>query len=92
MLGNLIDNAIEASKNEKEPYIEVKIKKTEKFLVIVIQNKCTKANITLKTTKPDKNLHGIGISSVKHTVKQYDGEFIIKKDDDFFSANVMIPL
>ncbi len=92
MLGNLIDNAIDASKNEKEPYIEVKIKQSERFLVIVILNKCTKANITLKTTKSDKNLHGIGISSVKHTVRQYDGEFIIKKDDDFFSANIMIPL
>ncbi len=92
MLGNLIDNAIEASEKEMNPFIEVKIKKNGKFLVIVILNKCTKANITLKTTKSDKKLHGIGISSVKHKVKQYDGEFIIKKDDDFFSANVMIPL
>lgn len=51
MLGNLIDNAIEASKNEKEPYIEVKIKKLKNFLLSLSKISDTKANITVKNYK-----------------------------------------
>jgi hypothetical protein len=92
ILGNLLDNAIEASIHEEQPFIEVKIKPVEKFLVIAILNKYTKSDITLKTTKSDTNFHGIGMNSVKKTVKEYDGEFIHKISNGIFHINIMIPL
>lgn len=92
ILGNLLDNAIEASSNEENPFIEVKIKPIEKFLVIAISNKYTKSDTFLNTTKSDKDFHGIGINSVKKTVKNYDGEYAFKVKDGIFHANIMIPL
>lgn len=92
ILGNLLDNALEASADEEKPFIEVKIKQVEKFLVISISNKCTRTDISLETTKSNKKLHGIGLNSVRHTVKRYNGEFSVQHKNNMFSANIMIPM
>lgn len=92
LLGNLLDNAIEASVLEKEPFIELKIKPVKSYLAIVVTNKCTKNNFELETSKSDKIHHGIGINSIKHTVKQYNGYFEIDYKNDIFTSSVMIPL
>ncbi len=92
LLGNLLDNAIEASFLEEEPFIEIKIKPVKSYLAIVVTNKCTKNNFELETSKTDKLHHGIGINSIKHTVKQYNGHFEVNHEDDSFTSSVMIPL
>lgn len=92
VLGNLLDNAIEASVDEESPFIEVKIKPVKSCLMIVISNKCTRSNIKLETTKSDKQLHGIGIYSVKQTVKEYKGTFVTDHTDGIFNAEIMIPM
>ncbi len=92
ILGNLLDNAIEASIDEELPFIEVKIKPVKSYLMIVISNKCTRSNIKLETTKSDKQLHGIGINSVKQTVKSYKGTFLTDHTDGIFNAEIMIPM
>lgn len=92
ILGNLLDNAIEASIDEELPFIEVKIKPVKSYLMIVISNKCTRSNIKLETTKSDKQLHGIGINSVKQTVKEYKGTFLTDHTDGIFNAEIMIPM
>lgn len=60
--------------------------------MIVISNKCTRSNIKLETTKSDKQLHGIGINSVKQTVKEYKGTFLTDHTDGIFNAEIMIPM
>lgn len=93
MLGNLIDNAIEASEKETNPFIEVKIKPVKEFIIICISNKYTGSDMSLKTTKcNNKQLHGIGLHSVRQTVKKYNGEFKVEKSDDIFNAKLMIPM
>ncbi len=92
ILGNLLDNSIEASLKEENPFIETTLKCINKKLWIIISNKCTNINTTLNTSKPDKYLHGIGLKSVKHIVKQYDGEIIINTDDNIFKVKIMIPM
>jgi len=92
VLGNLLDNAIEASVDEKSPFIEVKIKPVKSYLMIVISNKCTRRNVKLETSKSDKQLHGIGINSVKQTVKEYKGTFVTDHTDGIFNAEIMIPM
>ena len=88
ILGNLLDNAIEASAKEETPFVEVKIKQVKSYLMIVISNKCTKVNSELKTTKSDKHLHGIGLNSVKQTVKKYRGTFATEFKDDVFNVEM----
>ncbi len=92
LLGNLLDNAIEAAEKEINPFIEVKIKSVKDYLIINILNKYTKSDVCPETTKNEKHLHGIGIHSVKHTVKKYDGEFYTEISDDIFNVKIMIPL
>ena len=91
ILGNLLDNAIEASENEKSPYIEIKIGQVKHQLVIAISNRCTNP-VSEKTTKKDKLFHGIGLYSVKQTVQIYDGEFVTEQNGDIFDAKIMIPI
>ncbi|MCM1508160.1 MAG: GHKL domain-containing protein [Ruminococcus flavefaciens] len=92
ILGSLLDNALEASADEEKPFIEVKIKQVENFLVISISNKCTKTEISLETIKSDKKLHGIGLHSVRHIIRHYNGEFSVVHKNNVFNANVMIPM
>lgn len=91
ILGNLIDNALEASQSEDEPYIEVKMAEMGNYFWIVVKNKCTIPNLSLVTQKKDKHIHGIGLNSVKHTVKKYDGDIYINSDNDVFEIRIMIP-
>lgn len=92
ILGNLIDNALEASYNEVKPYIEITVKQEKSFLIINIKNKCT--NIIdlddLKTNKFVPEFHGIGIKSVRSIVKKYDGQIMFNINNEEFNANIVI--
>ena len=92
LLGNLLDNAIEASVLEEEPFIELIIKPVKTYLAIVVKNKCTKNNSKLETNKSDKHHHGIGLKSIKHTVRQYNGHFTAEHENDTFTSGIIIPL
>lgn len=92
VLGNLLDNAIEACKKEEKPFIEVKINEVGEYFLIVVSNKCTTPDISLNTSKKDRHLHGIGLNSVKHTVKSYHGDIDITTDNQKFDIKIMIPL
>lgn len=92
ILGNLIDNAIEASEKEKEPYIDLTIKQDKSFIVIRIINKYTKELPShLKTTKEDGVYHGVGITSVRECVDRYNGVFSLEKNGGEVVVKIMIP-
>ena len=62
ILGNLIDNAIEACEGESEPYIDITIRQEKSFVIIKIVNKFSrKISKKLETTKHKKIFHGVGI-------------------------------
>lgn len=92
ILGNLIDNAIEASYDEREPYIEIVLKQEKNFLIINIKNKCTKilSIDEIKTRKGNSEFHGIGLKSVKNTIKKYNGQMSLSIKNQEFIANVLI--
>ena len=92
ILGNLIDNAIEASKEEDEPYIEINIKQQKSFLIINIKNKYSKEyNIDeLKTNKSNSEFHGIGLKSVRKTVNKYGGSINLEIKEQEFIASILI--
>ena len=92
ILGNLIDNAIEASISEEEPYIDITIRQDKHFIVIKIINKYSREfSKRLETTKHKKMFHGIGTSSVKNIVEKYQGEFSIDKQGNEVIAKILIP-
>ena len=91
VIGNLTDNAIEASEKETEPFVEVQISAVQDFLMIKIINKCSSPPGDLSTSKSDKERHGIGLQSVLSIVREYDGEFDLSFEDSKAIAAVMIP-
>lgn len=91
ILGNLIDNAIEAEEQEQQPYIEVTVKQEKSFLIINTKNKYTKnLQEDLSTTKRQTAFHGIGLRSVKQIVNKHDGEIQIDVTGGEFVVNIMI--
>lgn len=92
ILGNLIDNAMEASQGEEEPYIDLTIRQEKTFLVIKIINQYSRDfSENLKTTKKKQEFHGIGIRSVKSIVTKYEGEFSIDKKGTEVVVKILIP-
>ena len=91
ILGNLIDNAIEACRKEDSPVIEISISTVKDFLIIKITNTCTAKDLPTKTTKRDSSMHGIGLKSVRNITDEYGGEFTLKLENSFAVATVAIP-
>ncbi len=96
LLGNLLDNAIEASLNEREGMrkIDLKISYRCNVLSICLKNICTSLPDrvqleSLKTSKQDKKQHGKGLLSVKQIVDKYDGNLVVckkvEKEQEYFS-------
>ncbi len=96
ILGNLLENAIDAvlkCKDEKKLSIIINYDKGN--YTIMIDNTYFGKIITngdrYKTTKKDKNLHGLGIESVKKTLEKYNTNLVLNHTDNMFSAFVSIP-
>ncbi|MGN0450269.1 MAG: sensor histidine kinase [Ruminococcus sp.] len=90
IIGNLLDNAIEASEKEEKPCVIVNIKMSKNFLVIDIANRYSGVLISDSTTKINKIEHGIGLKSVKNAVKKYDGVFDLKQEGEYVHATVLL--
>lgn len=95
VLGNLIDNSIEATlKLSDDKTINVSIEYERNVLYISISNpydgKLLYKNSKLKTTHHDKENHGIGLNSVKKSVDKYNGVLDIHYTDKIFYADVLI--
>ncbi|MCR5397116.1 MAG: ATP-binding protein [Lachnospiraceae bacterium] len=95
LLGNALDNAIEAAEKvpESERYISVLIQKKLGMTIVEIRNPIAAAPTikdgNLFTTKKDKDSHGYGVNSMKEIVKKYDGIFEYKANDKTFVVRMI---
>lgn len=93
ILGNLLENAIEAAaKSKGRKYIRLKMKYDRDNLLIVVENsykgKLKKVNgHELLTTKEDSVNHGIGLVSVNQAIRKYKGMMFI---DDSIPEHFLI--
>lgn len=98
ILGNLIDNALDAVRKEDclEKYIDLKIQYTQRNLVIKLKNtyngKLKKQGDNFLTTKDNPQIHGLGLKSVRNAVEKVGGIFDLQYDARHFSAFVIFPL
>ena len=79
ILGNLLDNAIEAASQTEQKTVSVSIKRDIRFVIIEILNSCDVSpdkdkNGRWKTSKDEKKLHGIGLKSVQHALTKLGGD------------------
>ncbi len=96
ILGNLLENAIEANSNIENPWIDTAMKYADGILFIEISNpylgKIQQQGSILKSTKRDKSYHGIGLYSVKEAVNRNNGTVDINYDDGVFKAKILIDM
>lgn len=94
ILGNLLENAIEAATQTEEQKLEVSVGYDKGILTIQIENSCQgelqKQNGSYITTKRDKKNHGIGLKSVKRIIDKYRGEMVIQEQEGSFLVKIML--
>ena len=80
ILGNLLDNAIEAARQVPDPSrrtAALTIRRIHQMLVIKVENSFSSVpvqeNGELKTTKTEGGLHGWGLKSAQTAAEKYDG-------------------
>ena len=94
ILGNLLDNALEAAETSKDKFIHLQTEQKNGYDIVTIKNSCDNKPQTdgdkLKTTKTNKRFHGLGIKSIKTALKKYNGEYNWEYDENgkTFSATV----
>ncbi|MGL4773908.1 MAG: sensor histidine kinase [Clostridium sp.] len=97
IIGNLMDNAIEACKKVEEgSFIKIKCAILNDNFVFDMKNSFN-GNIAVNkdrflTSKGDKLNHGLGISNIKSTVNKYGGTCSLTFEGEVFSSFVMIPV
>ena len=95
ILGNLLDNAIDALKAiEERRMISVKIKHSRGQFIIKISNTFNgivieRAN-NLVTKKKDDINHGLGIKNIKNILEKYDGSIDIEYNSTTFTSILLM--
>ena len=97
LMGNLLDNAIEAVKNlpKEQREIEIIMKSPNNIFILEISNPYTgilkkKNNHYLTTKTENRQMHGIGLFSVEKIVFNYKGEIEIRDDAKRFKVIITI--
>ncbi len=100
MLGNLLENAIEAAGKTENKYLSVHIKLKRGILKVKIENSFESSYILrkeqnrkdtiLKTTKPFTKQHGIGLKNVKKIVEKYNGTMAVTAQEGIFCVNLLL--
>lgn len=95
IIGNLLENAIDAAKKAKEKKIVLKIQYSGDVLFLQVKN-TYEGNIKIENGrvhgKRSLNSHGIGLRSVQDLIKEQSGNIDIKVTEEFFVVEGMIPL
>ena len=96
ILGNLLDNALEAAKTAPESlrFLNLTIRRINAMLVIKVENGYgntpAQENGRLLTSKKDKAFHGWGLKSVRTAAERYDGAIRTDYKDHVFQSVVTL--
>lgn len=95
LLGNLLDNAIEASRKieEEDRKICVTLIYSMGNIICSVKNKYSgeyDGETKFKTTKADKKSHGIGLSNIRKIVEKHKGDMIVKAENGEFCVDIVL--
>lgn len=98
LFSNLLDNAIDATKNIPNSFVELNVTPhSDKKIIITMINSCrknpfSKNNRLLTTTKKNKLRHGYGMKSIKRVVDKYDGDSRFYFDEENYTFHTVLIL
>lgn len=93
MLGNLLDNSLEACQRLEEPWITLETGNQEGYWYCKIENSWDgyhEGDLSLQTTKADKKYHGYGIKSVKKMAEEQGGMLDLYGKPGRFTAKLYL--
>lgn len=87
LLDNLLENAVEATMQTDDKFIDFSIvTRNSNFVIIKVSNSCAKRpnyiNGVLITSKSSTDIHGIGTRSIKRIVSKYNGNLETDYDNE----------
>ena len=98
ILGNAVDNAIEACRLMPQGaarYIKVRTREMPGFILLHVINSCTgharMESGRFLTIKADAENHGFGLDSIRRTVESYQGEMACRMEEGEFSLSMIFP-
>ena len=99
MLGNALDNAVEAVMKLPDPkqrIIQMSVRRRGRFSELRIENSFA-GTLTFRdglpeTSKGDSFSHGIGLKSIRAIAEKYGGSASVAVDGQAFILSIMIPL
>lgn len=96
ILGNLLDNAIEAAGRTEEQLLRFRMEEDKGVLYIHVANryngKLREKEGHLLSSKSDEKKHGIGLKNVKDIVEKNHGVLDIRYDNRMFEVDVILYL
>lgn len=95
VIGNLLDNAIEALSNQKKGKFCLEMRYDKGMLFIHSSNTYTgeiirRGKSFISTKRASEEVHGIGLHNVKRVIDQYHGDIVIHTENNLFSIKVVM--
>ena len=92
LLGDLLDNAMEAAAGSEEKLVKIRVREEFNCLYLKIANTFSEENSDVKAfvSKKEAGRHGFGMQNIREIVRRYGGELIIDDEGAWFYANVII--
>lgn len=93
LLGNSLDNAMEAAEKGWDKRVTVRCRADKGLLMLRVDNALAgDEKPGLATTKPEKAAHGFGLPSMREIAKRYGGSLETRTADGRFELVVCLPL
>lgn len=96
LLGNALDNAIEGVPVDGNNEIYLELRNVDNFFMISVKNTITNSvleyNPNLISTKNEKEVHGLGILSMKEVVQKYNGSIEFYESDNKFCCDMLLDI
>lgn len=92
LFANLLDNAVDAARNSKEPFIRLRVNPARGFLSVVMENSSDQEPVrTRNGFRSHKAGHdGLGLKNIQTTVENYNGDIHYIWQDGIFKTNIML--
>jgi len=95
LIGNMLDNAVEAEENVTDKRIELHFYNKNDNRIIICRNNIERSVLTenreLKTSKKQKNGHGFGHQIIEDIAKKYNGFSDFFEDNGMFCVQIVLP-
>lgn len=95
LIGNILDNAIDALKNcISSKMIRIIIKEEPGIIALKVENtyngKIYKEGKSFLSTKENVYMHGIGLKNIRSVIEEYNGSLSVDYDDNIFLLKAVL--